>query len=107
MRITTEIFEGVRISLAAVMANKMRSALTTIGIVIGIVTVTLMSTAIEGINRAFKQSLSILGSDVLYVQRFSWFIDSYEEWLKVSRRREITWPQYEAVLKQATLAKAV
>src|SRR5262245_63529248 len=107
MRIGTEIIEGIRISLAALLANKMRSALTTIGIVIGIVTVTLMSTAIEGINRAFKQSISILGSDVLYIQRFNWFIDTYEDWLKVSRRPEITWPQYEAVLKQATLAKAV
>lgn len=85
----------------------MRSALTTIGIVIGIVTVTLMSTAIEGINRAFKQSISALGSDVLYVQRFNWFIDSYEEWLKLSRRQEITWSQYEALAKQMTLAKAV
>jgi putative ABC transport system permease protein len=107
MRLWTEILEGIRISLAAVMANKMRSVLTTIGIVIGIVTVTLMSTAIEGINRAFKQSISALGSDVLYVQRRNWFIESYGEWMKVSRRREINWAQYEAVLKQMTLAKAI
>ncbi len=107
MRIATEILEGARISLGAVMANKMRSALTTIGIVIGIVTVTLMSTAIEGINRAFKESISLLGSDVLYVARFGWFIDSYEDWIKVANRREITWQQYDTVLKQMTLAKAV
>jgi putative ABC transport system permease protein len=107
MRLTSEITEGLRISLAALLANKMRSMLTTIGIVIGIVTVTLMSTAIEGINRAFKQSISMLGSDVLYVQRFNWFIDSYEDWLKVSKRQEITWSQYEALLKQMTLAKAI
>ena len=107
MRLGTDILEGIRISLAALMANKMRSALTTIGIVIGIVTVTLMSAAIEGINGAFKQSISTLGSDVLYIQRFGWFINSYEDWIKVSRRREITWQQYEAVLKQCTLAKAV
>jgi putative ABC transport system permease protein len=107
MRLATEIVEGARISLAALLANKMRSALTTVGIVIGIVTVTLMSSAIEGINRAFKESVSILGSDVLYVARFDWFIDSYEDWMKVANRREITWQQYEAVLKQMTLAKAV
>src|SRR5437868_1356913 len=107
MRIATEILEGARISFSSLMANKMRSALTTIGIVIGIVTVTLMSTAIRGINEAFKQSISILGSDVLYVQRFSWFIDSYEEWMKVANRREITWQQYDAVVKQVSLSKAV
>jgi putative ABC transport system permease protein len=107
MRIWTEIIEGLRISGAALMANKLRSALTTIGIVIGIVTVTLMGTAIEGISRAFKESISALGSDVMYVQRGSWFIDSYEEWMKVMRRKEITWSQYEAVQKQMTLARAV
>ncbi len=107
MRIGTEILEGARISLTAVLANKMRSVLTTIGIVIGIVTVTLMSTAIEGINRAFKESISVLGSDVLYISRFSWFTDSYEEWIKIANRREISWQQYEALLKQATLVKAV
>jgi putative ABC transport system permease protein len=66
-----------------------------------------MSTAIEGINQAFKQSISALGSDVLFVNRWSWFINSHEEWLKVSRRKEISWDQYEAILKNVTLAKAV
>jgi putative ABC transport system permease protein len=107
MRIWNEFGEALRISGAALTANKLRSALATIGIVIGIVTVTLMGTAIEGIQKAFKQSISVLGSDVMYVQRGSWFIDSHEEWLKVQRRKEITWAQYEAVEKQMTLAKAV
>ncbi len=107
MVLLNDIVEGARISLAALLANKMRSILTTIGIVIGIVTVTLMSTAIEGINRSFKQSISVIGSDMLYVQRASWFTQTRADWLKVARRREITWQQYEAVLKQATLAKAV
>jgi putative ABC transport system permease protein len=107
MRVWTEIYEGLRISLAAVLANKLRSALTTIGIVIGIVTVTLMNTAIAGIHEAFKQNISALGSDVLYVQRWNWMINSHEEWLKVSRRKEISWPQYEAVVRNMTLAKAI
>lgn len=107
MRIWTEIYEGLRISLAALRANKMRSALTTIGIVIGIVTVTLMNTAIAGINEAFKQNISALGSDVLFVQRWPWFINSHEEWVKVSRRKEINWQQYEAVARNMTLATAV
>ena len=107
MRIWSEIYEGLRISLAALRANKMRSALTTIGIVIGIVTVTLMNTAINGINEAFKQNLSAIGSDVFFVQRRPWFIDSHEEWLKVSRRKEIAWQQFEAVARHMTLAKAV
>src|ERR1041384_6174821 len=107
MNFATEMREGMKISLSALRANKMRSALTTLGIVVGIVTVTLMGTAIEGLNGAFKQSISSLGSDVLYVQRFGWFINSYEAWLKVNRRREITIEQVRALEKQLTLAKGV
>jgi putative ABC transport system permease protein len=107
MRVWTEIYEGLSISLSALRANKMRSALTTIGIVIGIVTVTLMNTAIAGINEAFKQNLSAIGSDVLFVQRWPWFITSHEEWMKVSRRKEIDWQQYEAVARNLTLAQAI
>jgi putative ABC transport system permease protein len=107
MNFWNEMREGLRISLSALRANKMRSALTTLGIVVGIVTVTLMGTAIEGLNGAFKQSISSLGSDVLYVQRFGWFINSYEEWLKVAKRKEITIDQVRALEKQLTLAKAV
>jgi putative ABC transport system permease protein len=107
MNLATEMREGLKISFSALRANKMRSALTTLGIIVGIVTVTLMGTAIEGLNGAFKQSISSLGSDVLYVQRFGWFINSYQEWLKVQHRKEITIEQVRMLEKQLTLAKAV
>src|SRR5687768_16013941 len=107
MNFWTELWEGLCISFSAIRANKLRSALTTLGIVVGIVTVTLMGTAIEGLNGAFKRSISSLGSDVIYVQRFGWFINSYQEWLKVANRREITIDQVKALSRQLTLAKAV
>lgn len=51
----------------------MRSLLATLGIVIGIVAVTILQTAIEGINNAFENSIAAIGADVLYVQKFEWF----------------------------------
>ena len=73
MNFFTELREGLSISWGAIRANKMRSSLTTLGIVIGVITVTLMGTAIEGLNAAFLRSVSVLGADVLHVDRFSWF----------------------------------
>ena len=102
-----ELKEGLLISGDAIRANKLRSALTTLGIVIGIVTVTLMGTAITGLNRAFLNSVSVLGADVLHVDRFAWFNQSYQEWLKGMNRREITLAQVREVEKQVTLARAV
>ncbi len=58
MNLLTDLREGLAISWSAIRANKLRSVLTTLGIVIGIVTVTLMGTAIEGLNGSFLKSVS-------------------------------------------------
>ncbi len=100
-----ELKEGLAISFHAIRANKMRSVLTTLGIVIGIVTVTLMGTAIEGLSRAFNESISKIGADVLYVQKWPWMTG--EDWWKYRNRKEIRMNQYEAIEKYATLVRAV
>src|SRR5437870_3432215 len=97
MNLLTELKEGLSISWSAIRANKLRSILTTLGIVIGIVTVTLMGTAIEGLIRAFLKSISVIAADVLFVQRSDWFIHSHEQWLKMLMRREITMAQVTAL----------
>src|SRR5437867_1114469 len=107
MNLFTELNEGLRISWAAIRANKMRSVLTTLGIVIGILTVTLMGTAIEGLNRAFLKSISFIGADMLYVSRADWFVHSHEEWIKMQKRHIITLGQVKELEDQLTLARAV
>lgn len=107
MNLLLELKEGVRIAGGAIRSNKMRSALATLGIVIGIVTVTLMGTAITGLNQAFLRSISSLGADVLHVSRSPWFIRSYAEWLKTRNRRDITLSQVNMLEEQLTLARAV
>jgi len=107
MNALSELKEGLLISWDAIRANKMRSVLTTLGIVIGILTVTLMGTAIEGLNHAFVQSISFIGADVLYVQRFDWMMHSHEEWLKAQKRRPVTLAQAGELERQLTMAQAV
>jgi len=107
MNLFSEIREGFGISWDAIRANKMRSVLTTLGIVIGIVTVTLMGTAIEGLDRAFLKSISALGADVFYVQRNNWMTRTWEAWLKERNRRPIRLVEAEALARQLTLAAAV
>ena len=108
MNLLTELKEGLAISWSAIRANKMRSVLTTLGIVIGIVTVTLMGTAIEGLNRAFLKAISSIGADVLYVQREDWSgPDTEEEWRKIQKRPRLTIEQAGALERDLTLARAV
>ena len=105
MDLLTELKEGLLISFRAVRANKMRSVLTTLGIVIGIVSVTLMSTAIEGVNRAFDRSAAAFGTDVLYVQRFPWV--GNEDWALIRNRRRLEANYAPKIERQSQLSDAV
>jgi len=107
MNFFTELREGLLISWAAIRANKLRSALTTLGIIIGIVTVTLMGTAIEGLNTSFLRSIATIGADMLYVDRFDWFTESHSAWLRMMKRRQITLEHAAMLEKQAGFALAV
>lgn len=71
-RLIYELTESFRIAFSQIRANAMRSVLTALGVIIGIVAVTLMGTAINGIDIGFQRSLAMLGEDVLYVQRWPW-----------------------------------
>src|SRR3989440_5861755 len=107
MNFLTELREGLSISWGAIRANKMRSVLTTLGIVIGIVTVTLMGTAIKGLDRAFLKTVSFIGADVLYVQRHDWGPHSSEDWHRMQKWSELTIEQASAVQREFALARAV
>ena len=106
MNFLTELREGLAISWSAIRANKLRSILTTLGIVIGIVTVTLMGTAIEGLNRAFVNSISFIGGDVLYVDRGSW-MQSYDEWQAARKRPALSPADADDLSEELTLASTV
>jgi len=74
MRVAYEFAESLRIALNAIYANKARGILTTLGIIIGILGVVTTMTAANGLRNSFKESVSALGSDVLYVSRRPWII---------------------------------
>lgn len=64
--------EALGIAMAALRANKARGVLTTLGIIIGIVAVVTTMTAANGLANNFRESVSVLGTDVLYVSRVPW-----------------------------------
>ena len=60
----TLLFESVKIAVDSILSNKIRSFLTGLSIIIGILTVTLMGTLISGLDRGFEKSMDFLGKDV-------------------------------------------
>ncbi len=100
-----EFLEIFAISFNAIRVNKLRSALTTLGIIIGIVAVTTMSTAIVGLREAFLTSISSFGSDVLYVSKTPWF--AMGDWSTYRNRKDITLDQYERLKEMISTYEAI
>ena len=55
-------FESFRIALTSILSNKSRSILTALGIIIGVLSVTLMGTLISGLDKGFDKSMAFLSA---------------------------------------------
>ena len=80
-----ELIEALRIAFSVIRAHKMRSILTALGVIIGIIAVTLMGSAIGGIEIGFDRSMAVLGEDILYVEKWPW--RHVDDWWNYRNRR--------------------
>src|ERR671932_2016131 len=83
----SELYESFRIAFTVIRAHKMRSVLTALGVIIGIIAVTLMGSAIAGIEIGFERSLSVIGDDILYVEKWPWH--HVDDWWNYRNRRRM------------------
>lgn len=64
------LIELIKTALQQLKANRLRSVLTTLGIVIGIGAVILIVSVLEGFRRAIEADLNVLGANTFQVQRY-------------------------------------
>ena len=86
-RFLYELTESWRIAAAQMRSNMTRSTLTALGVIIGIIAVTLMGTAVSGISIGFDKSMAVLGDDVLYVTQWPW--KQVNDWWNYRDRKKI------------------
>ncbi|MFN1834081.1 ABC transporter permease [Balneola sp. MJW-20] len=89
MRILNSFSEGFKISLRAIRTNKVRSFLTALCIIIGITMVTIVDAITTGIDTTFENSMAIMGTNVVYVEKWPWQEGPNLEWWKYKNRREM------------------
>ena len=97
--------ESFRIALNSIFSNKSRSILTALGIIIGVLSVTLMGTLISGLDKGFDKSMAFLGKDVFSISRYEWFGDL--EWWEVRNRPRMRLEYVDAIKEKSTYAEAV
>jgi len=97
--------ENILIALRALAQNKMRAILTTLGIVIGVLTVVSVASIISGLNTGFASQISALGSNTLYVHKYPWIIK--DDFYKYRNRPDITMKDAEYLKEHSRLAEAI
>ncbi len=89
----------------ALKAHKLRSLLTTLGILIGVTTIITIWTTIQGLNQYVYGQLSSIGASTVYVQKFPWVIQG--DFWKYRNRKKITYREYEALEEFSTLSDKI
>jgi len=91
-----QLLEGIIIALRSLVANKLRSILTLIGVIIGVMTVIAVVSIISGMNRYVEAEISSMGSTTFLIRKFG-IVTSQEEWIEQRKRKRITLEDMEAV----------
>ncbi len=105
MRSIYEKIESFKIALSAIKENKTRGILTALGIIIGILAVITTMTVANGLGNNFKESISAIGSDVLYVSRMPWIITG--NFFEYRNRPNLTFKQSEKLERSLKSSRAV
>ena len=93
------IAEAIKIALQSLWANKLRSALTLLGVVIGVAAVIAVVTFVNGINSYVADKIFNLGADVFIVSKISPVVTNAEQFLEGEKRKDLTLDDYRAVLE--------
>jgi putative ABC transport system permease protein len=90
------IAEAIRIALQSLWANKLRSVLTLLGVVIGVAAVIAVVTFVSGINDYVAQKIFNLGADVFIISKMSPVETNVDHFLAAEKRKNLILEDYEA-----------
>jgi len=96
-----QFLEGIIIALKSLIANKLRSVLTLIGVIIGVMTVIAVVSVISGMNRYVEAEISSMGSTTFLIRKFG-IITSDEEWHEMLKRKDLTTSDMKAIEENCT-----
>jgi len=91
------ILEAFKLAFQSLWGNKMRSILTLIGVVMGVASVIMVLTLVQGAKKYISTKLSGYGADVFTVNRMSSVILSAEQYFSFQKRKIIRIEDYDAI----------
>jgi putative ABC transport system permease protein len=92
-------WESLRIAVGSLRANKLRTALTLVGVVVGVAAVIAVVTIIKGLDQTVASTFSSQGSTVFTISKHPQVIISREDFIKFNRRKDVTEDDADAVTR--------
>ena len=99
--------EAFKLALQSLWANKLRTVLTLIGVVMGVASVIMVITLVNGANTYVGTKLSGYGADVFTVDRMSSVIFDADDYFRYQKRKILRIEDYQAVRDQCTMCTEV
>jgi len=99
--------EAFKLALQSLWANKLRSILTLIGVVMGVASVIMVITLVNGANKYVATKLSGYGADVFTATRMSSVIFTAEDYFRYQKRKILRIEDYQAIHDNCTLCSEV
>ena len=93
-----ELIEGVKLALQSLWANKMRTILTLLGVVIGVASVIMVVTLTNGAKHFVTTKINTYGASVVTISKMPQTFITIDEYLSFQKRKDITLDDYRAIL---------
>jgi putative ABC transport system permease protein len=108
VKLAAEIVESFNMAMGALASHKLRSALTLLGVLIGVFSIIIVMTAMRALQNVMESELSQLGSQTFVVQKWPGiYVGGPEGWEKFWRRQNLRYPLALQLKEKATLALGV
>src|SRR5208283_5018242 len=106
--LAAEIKESFLMAMGALIAHKLRSALTLVGIMVGVFSIIVVMTTMRAMQKDIEKNMAQLGGDTFVVQRWPQVeFDGPAGWEKYRRRKRISLEQGLALISRATLPRSI
>ncbi len=99
--------ESLVFAFGSVMVNKLRTLLSLLGITIGIFAIISVFTIVDSLENNIRESISVLGDDVVYVQKWPWAFSGDYPWWVYMRRPVPDLRDFEEVRRRSQFAEGI
>ncbi len=102
-----QLIEAFRLALQSLWANKMRSILTLLGVIIGVASVITVVTLTNGAKEFVTSKVNSYGAATITISKMPQTFMTLEEYLEFQKRKDVTYDDYRAVLEECRGCQSV